>query len=375
MAVKLLPGDWISASELKEVARSLEPWCTESTPRWLRRRGLLPAPVRIGGQYWYPVWAGALLRADTRWRQRSVRDVEARRLLLWVQGFPLSPADVRRILVQFVDDWISSSQLLMSSFSGAGALANGDVSAVAIRGLPSDVATSEPVDMANVMVTIEAAAAELISKRSRSPLPEPMRKRRMSRHEKQEAVIFALLSLLHLVEAAAERTEGPAALDRMIGLDRRRKSVQPYLTSEDPLAIARAADPERMRRGAAAADDEIELARRYIRLAIELGPADFVLMAKELGPAAEEMLEMMRATAGAVIGPAVAFGLTSLAGAFHDHRAELDVEEVLRELNLSTVAWELHELLEKEGEKLTFREALSPAVRRRVEKHRHSAGA
>src|ERR1700692_313546 len=153
----------------------------------------------------------------------------------------------------------------------------------------------------------------------------------------------------------------------MIGLDRRRKSVQPFLTSEDPLALARAADPERMRRGAEAADDELELARRYIRLAFELGPAYFALIANDLGPNINEMVALFRATPGLTIGPVVAYGVTSLAGSFHDHRDELDVEQMLEALTVDNVAGELYESLDKASQRLTFRQALPAAAQRAPE--------
>lgn len=363
MAAALPRGAWISAGELLEVARSLAPWCTDSTPRWLRRKRLLPEPVRSRGQYWYPASAAELLRADTHWRERGVRDVEARRLLLWVQGFPLRLGDVRPILAQFVDGWVASTELLTGRLSADGTAPRSDESAGDLPGVLLHLGTAEAMDSGNVIAAVEAAAAAVVSKRSLSPLPEPMRKRRMTRREKEQAVTFALLSLLHLAGAAAERAEGAAALDRMMGLDRRRKSVKPFLTTEDPLALARAADPERMRRGAEASADELELARRFLRLGLELGPAFVALMAVDLGPSVEEMYAMLCETPAATIGPVVAFGITSLAGGFHDHREEVDVGQMLRDLDVPTVACELYESLEKPSERLAFRQALPPAAR------------
>jgi hypothetical protein len=333
---------WISAAELAEVARSLEPLCTASTPRWLRRRRLLPTPTQIGGRYFYPSYAAELLRADTRWRQRGVRDVEARRFLLWVEGFPLPLADIRPLIEQVVAAWVASSQDWVSTMT----------------------TSSDSFDAADGAVTpdviaaIEAAAIEIASMRSRSPLPEAMRKRRMSKREKEAAISFALFSLLNLASAAAERAESAAAVDRMMGLDRRRKNMKPVLLAEDPLAVARFANPDRLVSGTTADADEIEVARRYLQLGFTLGEAFVAVMALDLGPSVEQAWLMLRETPAQLIGPLSALGVASMAGAIHANRHDINVDWILDNLQLRTIVFELHQSFEKASERFAFRQGL-----------------
>ena len=345
---------WMSAAELAAVATSLEPWCTSSTQRWLRRCRLLPTPTRIGAKYFYPSYASELLRADTRWRQRGVRDVEARRFLLWVEGFPLPLAEIRPLIVQVVDGWTAGSQELLSAMTGNA----------------EDTSSS-----AATIAAIEGVAAEIAAMRSRSPLPAQMRKRRMSRRDKEAAITFALLSLLNLVSAAAERADSAATLDRMVGLDRRRKNMKPFLLAEDPLSIARFVAPERLVSGASADADEIEVARRFLQLGFALGKPFVAVMALDLGPSIEGTWAMLNETPPQLFGPLSALGIASMAGAVSANREHIEVAALLADLELSTAVFELHQSFEKASERFAFRLALPSQQRELLDRQLAAAAA
>jgi len=190
-----------------------------------------------------------------------------------------------------------------------------------------------------------------------------MRKRRMSKCEKEAAISFALFSLLNLASAAAERAESAAAVDRMMGLDRRRKNMKPVLLAEDPLAIARFANPDRLVSGASADADEIEVARRYLQLGFTLGEAFVAVMALDLGPSVEQAWLMLQETPAQLIGPLSALGVASMAGAIHANRHDINVDWILDNLQLPTVVFELHQSFEKASERFAFRQTLPTSQR------------
>jgi hypothetical protein len=151
----------------------------------------------------------------------------------------------------------------------------------------------------------------------------------------------------------------------MMGLDRRRKNMKPLLLAEDPLAIVRFAEPNRLQSGATlTTDDEIEVARRFLQLGFLLGEAFVAVMAIELGPSIEHnWLMLQQHTPVRFIGPMCALGVASMAGAIHANRADIDVAWILDNLKVPTVVFELHQSFEKASERFAFRQALAPAER------------
>ena len=274
--------EFVTPTELLAVARELNPSYSESTLRFWRRRGLLPRTEWVNGRRAYPGYAVEQLRTIVRWRARGVRSIDATKVVLWVEGFPVPLDEIRRLLQAFVDSWAASIALF----------------------------TEEP----GHSETVETSVREIAAMRSRSPLPEPMRKRRMKRREREEALIFAAFSLTGQAAEVAKRIHAAPFLDRMLGLDRRRTAVQPLLASADPLYLLRMADPERLHAGAFEADgDELEYVRRLLQISLRYGRAFVALFIRDLGPSARELLAMLtQATPPRMVGPLLGFAITSL---------------------------------------------------------------
>jgi DNA-binding transcriptional MerR regulator len=329
--------EFVTPAELLAAARSLNPTYSESTLRFWRRQGLLPQAERINGKLAYPVYAVDQLRAIARWRARGVRNIDATKVALWVEGFPVPLDEIRRLLQAFFDSWAASIALF----------------------------TEQPEDSGTPTPAIEATVREIAAMRSRSPLPEPMRKRRMKRQEREEALIFAALSLTGQAAEVAKRLQAASFLDRLLGLDRRRTAMKPLLTSADPLSLLRMADPERLRTGAFEADpEELEYARRLLQISLRYGGGFVALLVRDLGPSVRELFAMlMQATPPRMTGPLLGFAITSLAGAAHANRDEFDLPGVLRELQSEFALYELHQALEKASDQFVFRSGLREADR------------
>lgn len=318
-----------------------DPSYSESTLRFWRRRGLLPPAERVNGRPAYPAYAVGQLRAIARWRARGVRSIDATKVVLWVEGFPVPLEEVRRLLQVFFDSWAASIALF----------------------------TEEPEHPGSATTAIEVSVREIAAMRSRSPLPEPMRKRRMKRREREEALIFAALSLTGQAGEAAKRIQAAPFLDRLLGLDRRRTAVQPLLAGADPLSLLRMADPARLRAGAFEADaDELEYVRRLLQISLRYGGGFLALFIRDLGPSAQQLFAMLtEATPARMIGPLLGFAITSLAGAAHANRDTFGLAEALQELDPESALYEFHQALEKPSDQFVFRSGLREADRVELE--------
>ncbi len=277
-----------------------------------------------------------------------MRSIDATKVVLWIEGFSVPIMEVRQILQLFYESWCAS----LASLTG---------------GLE---------DPERATAAVEAAVHEIAGMRSRSPLPEPMRKRRMTRAERENALVFAALSLTGLAAEVAARVQAATSVDRLMGLDRRRTAVQPFLASADPLYILRMSDPERLRAGAFETDPaELEYARRLLQISLRYGRAFMELVAQDLGPSAGEMFDMLTdATPGRTIGPLLAFGTISLAGAVHANRNSFDVSAVLDELEPDVALWGFHQALERASDRVLFRSGLSEADRVQLETRLRAEG-
>ena len=339
--------DWISPAELLEAARALSPSYSESTLRFWRKRGLLPHAMRVEGRWAYPRHAIEQLAAIHRWRCRGVRNIEVTTVALWIEGFPIPVAETRRLLQLFVTSWFEQVESIVGGAD----------------------------DPAVAAAALEQVSKQMASKRSRSPLPEPMRKRRMPKREREEALTFALLSLAGFASEVGARADSAAALDRLMGFDRRRKALAPFLAAEDPMFLARMADPAILAAGAFEADaDELDYARLLLEITLRYGQAFAALLAADLGPGFVQLIEMMRSTPPRAIGGLIGFGLCSLAGSAHAHREEFDLHEALRVLGDPDLLYDLHGDLEKASEQVLFRSNLSPEDRGPLEQRLRAEG-
>jgi DNA-binding transcriptional MerR regulator len=333
--------EFVTPAELLAAARSIDPSYSESTLRFWRRRGLLPPAERINGRLVYPAYAVGQLRAIARWRARGVRSIDATKVVLWIEGFPVPLEEIRRLLQVFFDSWAASIALF----------------------------TQQPQHPGTAAEAIEASVREIAAMRSRSPLPEPMRKRKMKRREREEALIFAAFSLTGQAAEAAKRIQAAPFLDRLLGLDRRRTAVQPLLASADPLFLLRMADPATLRTGAFEADaDELEYVRRLLQTSLRYGGGFLALFIRDLGPSAQQLFAMLtEATPARMIGPLLGFAITSLAGTTHANRDKFDLAEALRELRPESALYGFHQDLEKASDQFVFRCGLREADRVELE--------
>lgn len=339
--------DWISPADLLEAARSLSPSYSKGTLSFWRKRGLLPHATRVEGRWAYPRHAIEQFAAIHRWRVRGVRDIEVTTVALWIEGFEIPVTEVRRLLQLFVTSWFEQ----MESIVGG---------------------ADDPTVAA---AALEEISKQMASKRSRSPLPEPMRKRRMPKREREDALTFALLSLAGFASEVGARAGSAAALDRLMGFDRRRKALAPFLAAEDPMFLARMADPAILAAGAYEADaDELEYARLLLEITLRYGEAFAALIAADLGPGFVQMIEMMRSTPPRAIGGLIGFGLCSLAGSAHAHRQEFDLHEALSLVGDPDLLYDLHGELEKASEQVIFRNNLRPEDRRQLEQRLRAEG-
>jgi hypothetical protein len=90
----------LTTKDLLAIARREDPSIDERTLEYWRGRRLLPSPERVGQEgrkpvRVYPTGTEDWLLALLRWRATSLRDLDAVRVALWVEGYPQEFNDVR----------------------------------------------------------------------------------------------------------------------------------------------------------------------------------------------------------------------------------------------------------------------------------------
>jgi hypothetical protein len=178
--------EWIDGGGLIRVAADHR---YELTPRSLelwRYRGLLPRPQRQpkGRAVWlYPPGTDRQLLRLLYWRERA-RTLDAVRVALWVEGFPIKLDSVRQALGSLVDTASSTFQRELGS--------------------PKDRSA-----------TIEVLAKKLASMRGRAPYPRVVR---MRSDERARAYGYMLALASGDQIELERRKEDAQLLERMIGL-------------------------------------------------------------------------------------------------------------------------------------------------------------
>lgn len=322
-------ADFIRAEDLRTLAAKLG-YSAETVRSW-RRRGLLPHGVQRGGHWWYPPETGEQLRALCELRLRGV-ELDDLAVLLFIDGFTVDEVALRKALRRTAAWWTEAG------------------------------ATVAAADEAEV----DQTAAKLAAQRTRSALPRELRRLRMPLSEKERAIGFALHSLAGTVSQAAGHLDAAAALDRLLGLDRRRAGVRGLLLAEDPTSLARMFAADRLTAGLGATTKERELARRVLAIVRRYGDALLALAASDLGPVAVVWRQMLVTLPGDLLGRVVTVLLLALSGAFAAVRGQLDLDEALA-LSLDDYPYVMHESLESSREKRLFRGGLARADRTALE--------
>lgn len=161
-----------------------------------RRDGLVPRPVRIGNDGRRPVWAyppgsDRQLVQLLRWREHT-KNVDVLRVVLWIEGFPVSLEAVRTSVIAVVDELLGD--------------VNQELRAEAARqGLDPD---AEPG------AVVAALASTLAARRGRNALPRPIR----VRADQRAAAVVNLLEIFVLGQRPDMTEEQAEAVEKVLGV-------------------------------------------------------------------------------------------------------------------------------------------------------------
>jgi hypothetical protein len=190
-----------------------------------RAEGLIPHPHRAGYRGRAPVWrypAGTELQlvALLRWR-RSSKDPDLLKVLLWLDGFVITPSAVRTALTHQLQVMAEAMEQEISRQAGRLGL--------------------DPADRAARSQAIDAVAQTIAAKRGTTPLP---RRSRVAGQDRTRAVTLMIRGF-GLGETLPGTAEDAAVIERVLGLapNGRRNTVAdtgPWLTgpAEDLLDAA-----------------------------------------------------------------------------------------------------------------------------------------
>jgi hypothetical protein len=180
-----------------------------------RADGLIPHPHRAGYRGRAPVWryppgTGLQLMALLRWRRRS-KDPDLLKVLLWLDGFAITPSAVRAALIHQLQVMTEAMELEISRHAERLGL--------------------DPADRAARSQAIDAMAQTIAAKRGATPLP---RRSRIAAQDRTRAVTL-MIRTFGLGETLQGTAEDAAVIERVLGLapNGRRNDVAdagPWLT-------------------------------------------------------------------------------------------------------------------------------------------------
>jgi hypothetical protein len=260
--------------------RALEDW---------RYRGLIPRPARAGSpaRWLYPPGVDEQLLALLRWREKT-RDAESLRIALWVEGFAIETAAVRKALSSFVEGW----QAMVRRELGEAGIDEAELDSAAI----------------------DALAHKLARMRSRSPIPKVVR---MSLAERTRAYGYAIAVELGHDDEITRRAKDADDLARMLGLRRGRTGGLLNTIDGAPHLRDSLLAPHDARVALeSATDEELELIRRVVHTLLTWLPTFLSLMIAEEGDKARDFATLaqlaVRDAPGELLATAVIAVLTSL---------------------------------------------------------------
>jgi hypothetical protein len=316
-------------------ARSLELW---------RYRGLLPRPVRQpkGRAVWlYPAGSDRQLLRLLHWRARS-RTLDAVRVALWVEGFPVELGDVR-----------DSLRSLLNSFAGT-----------------VERELGEPGDLSQA---IDRRARSIASMRSRAPFPRVVR---MTLTERSRAYGYALAIMSGDSDEIERRSADSMLLERMLGL---RSGHTDGLAELSPLhngvialvPVLSLSDAQTTI--AEATEEQYELIRRLARATLLWVPLLVPLIETTIGAkavpltsAARDMFRDPPAEVHAVIATSMLVSLTTKAP------GQPEIERLLSQMTPGAVDREMLSLITDNARQRGLR-ALDPHQREHIEDELASA--
>lgn len=312
-----MTNDWIDGSGLIAAAaqhghqvtpRSLELW---------RYRGLLPRPQRRPGgrAVWlYPPGTDRQMLRLLYWRERS-KKLDETRVALWVEGFPIELAGVRKALSAVVDE-----------IAGA---------------VRRDLGSADDLSS-----TIDLLAHRLAGMRSRAPIPRVVR---MRRDERARGYGYMLALASGDATEIEKRAADAVFLEWMFGL---RSGRGPGLAELSPLSdeivrlIPRLSVERVQAVLASARDRDYEFIRLLARPLLLWLPMLFKVMRASLGARGVALVDAAQEMLGdppAAVHEAIVIGMLLSLHAKVPDQEHLD--ELVRELSASRIDAEMLKLV------------------------------
>jgi hypothetical protein len=224
------PGAAIDAlaAELGLTKRTREEW---------RARGIVPRPRRAGNDGRKPLWlypphTPGQLRAAARWRRQS-RDLDAIKVAVWSEGYPLPLDEIRASLTLVVDRFEQAMLKDLARYAD---------------GLDTDELLQNPKKLREAL---ERYGDALARRRARSPMK---RRVRMTLAERQRGIIYMLAPFL----GVEQPHEDAIYAERAFGLSRGRSGTAQGLLPEPAAAYVamNPITPAAMRKAIATADTD-----------------------------------------------------------------------------------------------------------------------
>jgi hypothetical protein len=292
-----------------------------------RARGLLPRPVRVGQEGRRTIWAHPVgtdrqLVALLRWRRKTRNNLEAVRVALWAEGFPIPLEDARQALLSVLSAFEIALSNELARFS------------------PEGVDPGQLLDDSEALRSAtEGWADELARMRGRFPIPRDL-SARMTLAERQRAMAYWLAFTVGLTPSS----EDAELLERLFGLTRgARASLAGILPDpEETFPAWMARHPRALR---AAVETASDATLRFVQSSLQTFLTLFPLLIPVLfasDPRAAELVEGMFAFLEDSSPEAIALFAAALAANIESKHAEhADLEEYAKALKPASLMREL----------------------------------